>query len=132
MVAKRQQLDVGREIGAHLVWPDLARQVVSGDQRAGDCKTTAGHALAHRVYHDVGAVTQRAHQRRRGHGGVDDQRDRALMRQVGHGRNVENGQAGVGRHLAEDETGGVVNLVRPLGQVQRVAHPTDLDPALSA
>ena len=69
----------------------------------GDAVTT--DPLGRRVDDDIGAVLERAVERRRGEGAVDHQRQARFLRHTGHGGNVKHIQTGVADDLAEDHAG---------------------------
>ena len=86
-------------------WPLLQSKLAPRDDDAADGIAVAAHELGERVDHDIGAVIERAADVGRGESVIDHQRDVMLMRDFGHGFDIENVAAGVGDGLAIDAAG---------------------------
>ncbi len=120
-----------REVLPQVVGAGPADDPPARDDRARDREAGRRDALAHGVHDDVRPVSQRPQERGRRDGAVHDEGDAGLVGDRGDRRDVQDGQRRVARHLAVEEARRSVHQARPLVDVERLAHPPDVDPALA-
>ena len=80
----------------------------------------AANELGQRMHDNVGAVLDRSHQVGAGHRVVDDQRQPMPMGNLGDGRDIDEGAAGIGQALDENAAGAIVDLAFDLVEIGRI------------